>query len=330
MPGNCMDNKIIIKKGIVMGIGFDFPYIKGMTFGFQAKRGEFARNETYQSFDLMAETLNINTVVLPVVAWQKSAQSTEIDFCGEGTVSSWEIENMVDYAHRKGIRVILKPMVNVIDGTLRTDIGFSDTDVTFEHYWKDWFKSYSEFILHMAEIASTTGCSIFSVGCGLGRSEKCETEWRTLIAAVREKYSGFITYNTYRNFENSICWWDAVDLISSSGYYSNKEMGLQLKCIKDVVKKYNKPFMFLEAGCRSRFGASNYHSGRDSVSSVNADEQAEYYKNLFSFTSGLPWFYGYGLWEWPLNLYRINKAQQDGGYCVYGKEASEIIKRAYL
>jgi len=307
----------------------DFPFIKGMTFGLMAKKGDFAVNGTYKSFDMMRESLNINTVILPVAAWQRNAQSTEVDYKSEKTVSDWEIENMIDYAHKNGLRVILKPMVNLTDGTMRANIDFFDSNVPSEQSWGRWFKSYQDFILHMAGIAQKTGCSIFSVGCELVQSEKRESEWRSLIAAVREVYDGFITYGTDKYKEDCVTWWDAVDLISSSGYYACGDIPAQVERIKDVVLKQNKPFMFLEAGCKGQAGAVDYTNKREINTPVNSCEQAEYYKKLFCATKDLPWFFGYGLCDWPLNIYSMENAGTDTGYCVYGKEAQNVVSIAY-
>lgn len=308
---------------------FGFPYIKGMTFGYQSKKGDWSTKETFESFDIMMDSLNINTVILPVVAWQEKAQSTKIDFQSENTVSDWEIANLIDYAHKKGMRVILKPMINLSDETGRAYINFIDKDVPFEPSWSEWFESYSKFILHMAKIAAETGCSVFSIGCGLVQSEHREAQWRELIDSVRKVYGGFITYNTDKFQEDSIKWWDAVDVISSSGYYAQADLRIQLKRIEQVVKKYGKPFLFLEAGCPSRSGASVSPCNTEISAPVNEREQAEYYKKLFSITKDLTWFYGFGLWEWPKKIYSRSKAQNDDSFCVYGKAAQNVISYEY-
>lgn len=307
----------------------DFPYIKGMTFGFNARKGDFASISTYRSFDMMSESLNIDTVVLPVVAWQKNAQSTVIEHTGTDTPDDWEIEHLIDYAQNKGLRVILKPMVNLSDGTWRAYINFFDRNVPSEPSWGEWFRSYREFILHMAVIAQKTCCSIFSVGCELVQSERREKEWRELIAAVRGVYDGFVTYGTDKYQEDHISWWDDVDLISSSGYYSCSDMSAQMARIEGVVRRFNKPFIFLEAGCPSRAGASDCPNRWEVKTPVNTREQARYYKKLFDTTRSLEWFYGYGLWEWPLSVYSRAQATTDDGYCVYGKEAQDVIRLAY-
>ncbi len=306
-----------------------FPYIKGMTFGSVSKNGDWANKEVFDSFDMMIDCLNINTVVLDVVAWQKNTQSTEIDYEGKMTVSDWEIINMIDYAHKKGVRVILKPVVNLLDGTNSSYINFFDNDVPFEPSWKDWFKSYTKFILHMAEIARETGCSILSVGSELSQSEHRQSQWRELIESVRGIYSGFVTYNAGKYQEDNITWWDAVDVISSSGFYAIEDLSVQLNRINKSVSVYEKPFMFLEAGCPSRAGASGNPNKSESTAPVSVREQTEYYKNLIGLTKNLSWFYGFGLWNWPTKLYSKTMAQYDDGYCVYGKEAQEIVKAAH-
>lgn len=309
--------------------GYDFPYIKGMTYGYLSKKGDWSSKEAFESFDIMTDSLNINTVILPVVAWQKNAQSTEIDFNSDKTVSDWEIANLIDYAHKKGLRVILKPMINLTDATERAYINFFDNDVPFEPSWSDWFENYTKFILHMAKIAAETGCSVFSIGCGLVQSERREAQWRDLISSVRKVYDGFITYNTDKFQEDRIKWWDAVNAISSSGYYSQADLRIQLNRIGQVVKSYGKPFLFLEAGCPSRSGASVCPNNTKLCAPVSEREQAEYFKTLFSITKDLPWFYGFGLWEWPKEVYSKSKARNDDSYCVYGKSAQEVISYEY-
>ena len=35
------------------------------------------------------------------------------------------------------------------------------------------------------------------------------------------------------------------------------------------------------------------------------------------------------LWEWPWNLYPREAAPQDGSYCIYGKPAEQVVRRAF-
>lgn len=270
----------------------DFPFIKGMTFGYMAKRGDFATFEAFRSFDLMVESLNINTVVLPIVAWQKNARSSDIVYESEATVGDLEVENMIDYAHKKGVRVILKPVVNILDGTSRADINFLDKTVRGGPSWEEWFKSYGEYIMHIAAIARQTGCSVLSVGSGLSSGEARENDWRRLISAVREVYGGFITYDAEKYREDLVAWWDAVDIISSSGYCSFDDFMAQKLRIEKIAEKYKKPFILLGTGRKTQAGAPDFQRKSATYAPENIKEQAESFKKLFCREKDLRWFYG--------------------------------------
>lgn len=264
---------------------FDFPFIKGITFGYMAKKGSLAPYETFKSLDLVAESLNINTVVLPVPACRQNAQSTAAEYKGPNAVAEFEIENMIDYAHKKGLRVILNPMLNLPGSTPRAGIESPC----------EWFQSYGEFILQMARIAQRTGCSIFAVGCGLAQSETREEEWRRLIAAVREVYHGFITYISDKNQENHVSWWDAVDLISSAGCFSGGDFSAKTQTIKEVVTKHKKPFILIEKEHSVKESAPNFSKKTEKKSPLDLREKAEYFEKLLCKSKDFSWVCGYCL-----------------------------------
>ena len=231
-------------------------FIKGFTYGYDSRRGDYLRPEARESLRTLKERTNISHVIMAFPALQDTAQSVQIDYKGEHIISDDELTGMIEYAQGLGLKVILKPMVNVRDGTWRAYINFFDHEEPCESTWGEWFKSYTEYMCHYAQIAERTGCEILVVGCEMVMSERREKEWRNLISAVREVYKGLITYNTDKYQEDHVTWWDAVDIISSSGYYPINDWEAQLRRIEKVVKKHNKPFFFAEAGCPSRTGSS--------------------------------------------------------------------------
>ena len=98
-------------------------------------------------------------------------------------------------------------------------------------------RSYTEFIVHHAAIAEETGCR--AVLCRLrdGPVGPQGDEWRALIAQVRSVYSGAVTYNCDKYQEDHVTWWDAVDVISASGYYPVGHWEDQLDRIEEVVPR---------------------------------------------------------------------------------------------
>lgn len=304
-------------------------YIKGFTFGFLSKEGDFFNPKAKESLKLLKERTNINHVIICLAALQDTAQSVEIDYTGSHIVSDEELIYMIEYARTLGLKVILKPLVNVRNGTWRAHINFFDVDVPCEPKWSEWFESYTNYQCHYAEIAQRTHCEMFIIGCEMVQAQRREKEWRQLIQKVRKIYQGCISYNTDKYQEDHVTWWDAVDVISSSGYYPVNDWENQLERIEKVVMKYNKPFFFAEAGCPSRTGSSLIPNNWELVGEVNLEEQAKYYKVMFEKTMEKKWVKGFGLWDWAALLYDEKKAPEDDGYGVFGKPAEKVISQFY-
>ncbi|CCQ96251.1 conserved hypothetical protein [[Clostridium] ultunense Esp] len=304
-------------------------YIKGFTFGWMSKKGDFLKPEARDSLRLLKERTAINTVIFALAALQDTPQSTEIDFSGDHMVSDEELIGMIQYARSLGLRTILKPTVNVRNGTWRAHINFFDLDVPNEPTWGEWFESYTRYQCHYALIAEGTHCEMLIVGCEMVQAERREQEWRRLIEEVRKNYRGLISYNTDKYQEDHVKWWDAVDVISSSGYYPMEDWDNQLERIEKVILTYNKPFFFAEAGCMSRTGSSSIPNDWSIKGKVNLEEQAQYYKVMFEKTRSKEWVKGFALWDWSALLYDEEEAACDGGYGVYGKPAEKVIKDFY-
>ena len=223
----------------------------GMTWGWVGTRGTWDTAEAAASMTAMADHA-VTWTALAYAAVQATPFSTDIPFEDEPTVTDDEIVGAIRRAHELGLKVVLKPVVNCGDGTWRAHIGFFDWDVPGEPSWTDWFASYREFILHAARIAEAEGCAMLCIGCEMVRADGQEAHWRRLIDDVRAVYSGLITYNCDKYQEDRVTWWDAVDVISSSGYYPIDSWEEQLDRIERVVEASGKPFFFMEAGCPSR------------------------------------------------------------------------------
>lgn len=305
-------------------------YIKGYTFGFRSPKGSFRTEQAKESMRKLAERTNINTVIFAVDALQNRAQSVAVDYIGNHIVGDDELIEMIIYAQGLGLDTILKPMVNVRDGTWRAHICFFDEDVPSEPTWGQWFDSYTKFQCHYAKIAKQTNCKMLIVGCEMVQSEKRANQWRELIKNVRDNYNGLISYNTDKYQEDRVTWWDSVDVISSSGYYPIDNWDNQLRRIKKIVDKYNKPFFFAEAGCPSRDGAAKIPNDWTRFTKVNIEEQAKYYEVMFEKVAMYPFVKGFGLWDWSSNLYNEKDAHNDESYGVYGKPAEKVIYKEYL
>jgi len=304
-------------------------YIGGMTWGWTGVRGTWTGAKAERSMELMLERLSVNWTAIALGALQDHAHSTEIKFREEPTVTDDEVRNAIHKAKELGLNVCLKPVVNCADGTWRAHINFFDLDVPCEPKWSDWFASYTTFILHYARIAEETGCEMFCVGCEMVQTDRRESEWRELIAEVRIIYSGIVTYNCDKYQEGQIKWWDAVDIISSSGYYPIDDWEEQLNRIEKVVSEYDKPFFFMEAGCPSREGSQFIPNDWGLAGTPSEEVQRQFYETMFSHTDKREWVGGFMLWDWPARLYEEADASANDDYCMYGKQAEQTVRQYY-
>ncbi|MDN3240876.1 glycoside hydrolase family 113 [Glycomyces tritici] len=304
------------------------PYVAGMTWGWTGVRGTWAAPEAAESMRAMTG-IGANWTALAYAAVQETAQSTEVPFREAPTVRDDEVVWAIREAKSHGLKVCLKPVVNVGDGTWRAHIGFFDQDVPGEPTWGEWFASYREFILHAARIAETEACEMLCVGCEMVRADAREAEWRALIADVREVYSGLVTYNCDKYQEDRVTWWDAVDVVSSSGYYPIDGWEAQLDRIEPAVAAAGKPFFFMEAGCPSRTGSPDKPNDWALPGTPSGEEQARYYEAMFAACDARPWVGGFMLWDWPPRLYTEDEAAANDDYCPYAKPAADVIARHY-
>lgn len=307
--------------------GWDAP-VCGMTWGFTGVRGTWTTPAAEQSMAAMSQ-LNVNWVTLAYAAVQETAQSTAIPFRDSPSLTDDEVRAAVHRARDQGLKVCLKPMVNVADGTWRAYIGFFDWDVPGEPSWGEWFSAYREYIVHHARLAAELDVDLFCIGCETVRADSQETLWRELIADVRCVYAGPITYNCDKYQEDHVTWWDAVDVISASGYYPSGDWESELDRIEAVVTQYDKPFCFLEAGCPSRVGAQARPNDWTLIGAPDGQVQADYLDEMLTAAGRRPWVGGFMLWDWPAALYDAETAAANDDYCVYGKPAARVVAGHY-
>jgi len=311
------------------GLGVLDPYVAGMTWGWTGVRGTWAAPEAAESMRLMAEQ-GVNWTAIAYAVEQETAQSVTMPWGQAPTVSEEEIVWAIREARSHGLKVCLKPVVNVSDGTWRAYIGFFDWDVPGEPSWGEWFAAYTGFILHAARIAEAEGCEMLCIGCEMVCADGREAEWRALVAAVREVYTGVIAYNCDKYQEDHVTWWDAVDVITSSGYYPIDRWDAELDRIEKVVRGSGKPFFFMEAGCPSREGSPDRPNDWSLPGAPSGAEQLRYYRAMLDACDRRPWMRGFMLWDWPPRLYPLAEADSNDDYCPYGKPAAAFLRETYL
>lgn len=304
-------------------------YICGVTFAPFSPKGMLSKKEAFDSLDRLITRTNANLIILVPGGLQDTPQSEHIDFTSGASMADDELINLIAYAKEHGLKTVLKPTVNCKNGTWRAHINFFDEDVPCEPKWSNWFRSYTAFQLHYAEIAQKTGCEMFIAGCEMVQSERREEEWRCLLSDIRKEYGGLLSYNTDKYQEHNVKWWDAVDVISSSGYYPVNDWENQLDRIEKTVRKYNRPFFFAECGCMSTEHAGLTPNAWELKGNVSLQEQAAWYQEMFWAAAKRDWVGGFALWDWGIRQYPAAAAVKHGGYDIYAKPAEKIVAEFY-
>ena len=303
-------------------------FFNAYTYGFCEKRG-FTRGTTWRwSLQELQRTTGCNAIILPVCAWQDHTYSTEMTSQGPDVMDRDDVRAVCAYARELGLKVILKAMVNCRDGYWRAYIRFFDQDVPTEPGWADWFRAWTDHVRLVAEMAEENQADMLCVGCEMVGTDHREAEWRALIAQARSRYHGPVTYNCDKFQEDHVTWWDAVDVISSSGYYPVEALDEHIQRIEKVAERANRPFMFMECGCPSRDQSQHRPNDWRFGGETSQSAQLEWYEAFLDALKRYPFVRGTGWWDWPATrLYPAPAAQDQNGYCTYGKPANEALRR---
>ncbi|BBF44142.1 hypothetical protein lbkm_2830 [Lachnospiraceae bacterium KM106-2] len=315
--------------------------INGFIYGAEAKKGEFRTEEALQSQQSLIE-LGVNWVCIPIKIQQKRYNATEILFDYNEDVTDKDIEFIVKRFHDQGVKVCLKPTISCMDGVWHGFIDFPDQLVGgTDEYWKRWFRSYTNFIRHYAEIAQDSGCEMLCVGSELVGTERKERYWRSLLDEVRTIYDGPLVYACDFKKSKELRWLDGVDYVGINEYdpvakYPGDTMeNMQSEWeriaekVEEKSKLLKKPVLFMESGCRSARGCAKFPADTTHMQyPFDEDEQANFYESCLEVFMKKEWFAGIFFKEWNTKIYQSKAAaSEDKSYNVHKKLSEKVIRK---
>ena len=316
----------------------DESFQKGLNYTAWA-RGQLSTLESDRALANLADT-GANWVSIVIFGYQETYTSTNVTRDPSRTASDEDVIRAVATAHDLGLWVMLKPHVDLRHDRehWRGNIGESFTD---EAQWQEWFGTYRTFINHYATLAQENGVEQFCVGTELVGTSHREAEWREIVAGVRERFEGPITYAGNHTTEDvGIVWWDAVDLIGVDAYYllTDKtdptvdelkaawvERGY-VDTLAGLAEQYGKPVLTTEIGYRSADGAIRIPWDWNDLP-LDLQEQADGYRAALEVLWGQPWLAGIYWWNWDVNPQK--GGLEDTDYTPYGKPAEEVMRAYY-
>ncbi|MBQ9324775.1 MAG: 1,4-beta-xylanase [Clostridia bacterium] len=301
-------------------------FLHAMTFAFCERRGFTEKENWKTSLRTMQEETGCNAVILPVVGWQEHAYSTEIPLDTDRILSPEDVQRVAELTRALGMKLILKTMVNCLDGYWRAYIRFIDPPVGCEPSFEEWFQSYTRLLLYTAGLAQENQADMLCVGCETVGTDGQEQLWRAAIREARKVYTGPMTYNCDKYQEGRVAWWDALDVISSSGYYPITDLSKEFARIQSVCRQWQKPFLFMECGCPSRQGSEHRPNDWKFGGATDVKAQSDWYAAFLQALQANPWVIGAGWWDWPARLYPDREGIVHNGYCMHGKPAAALMK----
>lgn len=271
-----------------------------------------------------ARSTGTRRVALVPTWYMANSASNDVVSNPQKTPTDASIETAAGYARSLGLSVVIKPHVDVLDGTFRGDIMPADS--------KAWFASYEAMIMRYAELAQRIDADAFVIGTELTSMSLFPDDWRALIAKVRAAYDGTVTYAAnWVDGAESVEFWDDLDLIGIDAYMplqtsspdpSVDELvtawGPYESRMASLTERWGKPIVFTELGYQSRAGSAAQLGQADAPADQQA--QANAYEAAFQALSDQPDFNGIWWWDWS-----AEGIEDPVGWSAEGKLAEQVL-----
>lgn len=297
-------------------------YQKGMALP-SWKKEEYLDERVLESLLRLKE---IGTEYIAIVpTWYQESKGSSAIYSTEKTPSDEAIKSIITNAHRMGYGVMLKPHLDVEDGSFRGDISPDDVE--------KWFSSYKAFILHYAEIAEELKVEEFCIGTELRNLSSNREEWIKIIDSVRDIYKGPLLYAANWDEYPKVSFWSYLDFIGINAYFplaQSREATVEeyienfelwLSQLDYFQKRIGKEIIITEIGFRSIKGSGVKPYDWKYKGIMDEESQAYAYRTILETLQRKPWLLGIFFWKWDPIL-TIDSL----GYSPYGKKAENILK----
>lgn len=307
---------------------------KGMCFATWEKE-RFASPYSDQALETL-KNLGVEYIQMPVTLYQEKYNSTKID-TNERTPSDKSIKHAIRTAHELGLKVMLKPHIDLIseeDGTYwRADIGFNN-----DRDWEKWFKEYERVLAHYARIAKECDVEIYCIGTELSFTTQKPDRWREIISSVRKIYPGKLTYAANWDNYKHIEFWEDLDFIGIDAYFPlTYKVNPTVEDIKKGWEKwkmeieswhmnFNKPIIFTEIGYSSSLNAPR-EPWKNGEGEANVEIQARCYAAFFETVWKCDWLAGVYWWKWSPSIH--GGGEYNRQFTPMNKPAAKILEENY-
>jgi len=264
--------------------------------------------------------------------WYQRRRTDSSMHTTEETASDGSLRRIVRRAHALGLKVMIKPHVDLPGDEDRADIRPRDRTA--------WFTAYRHFITHYADLAAGAGAEQFAVGTELAGVSGDLTGWTGVVNAVRDHYDGPLTYAANYDEYQKIHFWKEVDLIGIDAYWPLSagptadpgRLRRAWRPIRDELAAYahrqGRRILFTEAGYVSQRGSTTApYSWTVSRQPAPAEQAAAYRALLDSFTDR-QWWAGVCWWMWD-DWPGSGETPAGLAYSPHGKPAEDVLRERW-
>jgi hypothetical protein len=213
-------------------------------------------------------------------------------------------------ARSLGLEVTLKPQIDILPSGWVGTITPSDPAA--------WFDSLQATIYHYADLAQQGGAGMLVIGTEFqSMSGPAYTaRWQQLIAGVRQRFSGRLTYAANFDEFQQVQFWPSLDYVGVDGYWRLSNVADpplesllsawastgHVDALRRTALAAGRPVLLTEIGYRSIAGATIHPNLWSTTGALDLSEQANAYEAAFRTFAGQPWFAGLYWWSWPATL----------------------------
>lgn len=268
-------------------------------------------------------------VTLVPMWFQDRAGASTLGPVASVTTSDVALTRVVRAAHARGLKVTLKPQLDVRDGSWRGDIRPADPAA--------WFARYGAFVDRYARLGQRLGVEQLVVGTELvGVSGQTE-RWARLIAATRVVFRGSLTYAALPFEYDRIGFWRRLDLVGVNAYWPLADRGTtdvamlqrawapHVRALEAFARRQQRPVLLTEAGYASQAGTATDPASWTLSTRAAPREQAAAYEALLRSFQGRPWFAGVHWWAW-----RATDDSAPLDFTPQGKPAERVLRAHWL
>jgi hypothetical protein len=274
-----------------------------------------------------------------LVTWYQANATATTIAAANNTPTDADVIAAITELHAKGLKVMLKPHVDSLDGSWRGTFQPSDINA--------WFRNFTTFILRYGTLAQSNGVEMLCFGTEYQNLTNANlSNWTNVINLIRGVYSGKLTYAANATGSGdeftSVVFWSQVDVIGLDAYFpltdhadptlaelvsawSNNRYGDNfLAAVTNFKGAYpSTPLIFTEIGYRSVAGTNEAPYDFTIMGAVDGVEQQNCYEAMYEVWSPHPAVMsGNFWWAWGVPL----PASTDTDYTPWNKPAETLLR----